>query len=118
MDAEKSTVTVVGDVDVVLVVKALRKAKRPVAVVNPTRRRRRRRRISRRKANLCLHVAALAILWLCDIYLSLIFTGEEEYEDNWFVSQYGLQFQELMLTTTLTRHHHLIMPLSMPLSFY
>ncbi|CAL9126410.1 unnamed protein product [Musa textilis] len=34
MDAEKSTVTVVGDVDVVLVVKALRKAKRPVAVVS------------------------------------------------------------------------------------
>ncbi|THU55770.1 hypothetical protein C4D60_Mb11t10060 [Musa balbisiana] len=110
MDAEKSTVTLVGDVDVVLVVKARRKAKRPVAVVNPTRRRRRRRRrISRRKANLYVHVAALAILWLC---------GEEEYEGNWFVSQYGLQFQELMLTTTLTRHHHLIMPFSMPLSFY
>ncbi|RWV90545.1 hypothetical protein GW17_00047240, partial [Ensete ventricosum] len=34
MDAEKSTVTVVGDVDVVLIVKALRKKKRPAQVVS------------------------------------------------------------------------------------
>ncbi|URD82281.1 hypothetical protein MUK42_02595, partial [Musa troglodytarum] len=53
----------------------------------------------------------------CSI-ISLIFTGEEEYEDNWLVSRYGLQSQELMLTTTLTRHHHLIMSFLMPLSFY
>ncbi|URE40457.1 Heavy-metal-associated domain [Musa troglodytarum] len=34
MDAEKSTATVVGDVDAVLIVKALRKKKRPAEVVS------------------------------------------------------------------------------------
>lgn len=34
MDAEKSTATVVGDVDVVLIVKALRKKNRPAQVVS------------------------------------------------------------------------------------